>query len=183
MRVVIESHSAKLAHRHDRAERGMVGRSASTAADRADRTCLNSARSSSSRKFLMVQNAVMSQDVPDRLLSSDGETGWYAFPPEGYDPGADDEAWEGPPVGSLIRLMAEDSVDVPLWGPAGLIFMDGEELINEWGISDQLAKDIVRWGRASSRGLQNSELDADAARLVRALTDQTGHRFRIVHHP
>lgn len=123
----------------------------------------------------------MTEELPDRLSSPDGQSGWYAFPPDGYDPEADDETWEGPPDGSLIRFMAEVSVDVPLWGPDGLLFNDGDDLMIEWGVSQELAEDIVRWGRASSDGLQSPQLDA--ARLIRELAEQTGHRFRIVYHP
>jgi hypothetical protein len=32
--------------------------------------------------------------------------------------------------------MAEDTVDVPPWSADGLIFVDGEELVPEWGISE-----------------------------------------------
>lgn len=124
----------------------------------------------------------MREDVPDRLLSPDGQTGWYAFAPDGYDPQVDDDRWEGPPDGSLIRFMSEDSVDVPLWGPDGLIFVDGEELGREWGISHELVADVVRWGRAS-QGMPSAELDAEAARLVRALAQETDHRFRILYQP
>lgn len=124
----------------------------------------------------------MSEELPDRMLSPDGQTGWFAFPPDGSSPD-EDEPWEGPRDGSLIRFMAEISVDVPLWGPDGLIFIEGDELVAEWGVSDDLAADIVRWGRASSDGLQSPELDAEAARLVRALAEHTDHRFRFVYQP
>lgn len=125
----------------------------------------------------------MSEDLPDRMLSPDGQTGWFAFPPDGSRPDDDDASWEGPRDGSLIRFMAEISVDVPLWGPDGLIFNDGDELVAEWGISEDLAADIVRWGHASCDGLQSPELDAEAARLVRALAEHTDHRFWFVYQP
>lgn len=112
---------------------------------------------------------------------SDGEYGWFAFPPEGYRRDEDDR-WEEPPEGSQIRFMSEESVDVPLWGEGGLMFADGEELVREWGVSQRLADDVVRWGRAS-QGLPSPELHAEAARLVQALDEHTGHRFRFVYRP
>lgn len=67
-------------------------------------------------------------------MCPDGQWGWYAFPPEGRDPGADDDRWEGPDQGSRIRFMSEVCVDVPLRDDdLGLIFSDGEELRPEWG--------------------------------------------------
>lgn len=81
----------------------------------------------------------------------------------------------------MIRFMAEDSVDVPLWGPRGLIFNSGQDLVREWGVSRELAAEIVEWGQAS-QGPRSPELDAHAARLIQALAEQTDHRFRIVYH-
>jgi hypothetical protein len=78
--------------------------------------------------------------------------------------------------------MAEDTVDVPLWGEDGLIFVNGEELIREWGISEALADDLVAWGRASQAG-DSPELDAEAARLIRSLNNELEHRFQIVYKP
>ncbi len=63
----------------------------------------------------------MREPPPDRFLSPDGGSGWYAFPPDGHRP-EEDEPWKGPRKGSLIRFMSEDTVDVPLWGEDGLIF-------------------------------------------------------------
>jgi hypothetical protein len=78
--------------------------------------------------------------------------------------------------------MAEDTVDVPLWGEDGLIFVNGEELIREWGISEALADDLVAWSRASQAG-DSPELDAEAARLIRSLNNELEHRFQIVYKP
>jgi hypothetical protein len=123
----------------------------------------------------------MSEPPPDRILSLDGRSGWYAFPPHGYRH-PDDEPWQGPRNGSQIRFMAEDSVDVPLWDEDGLIFVDGEELIGEWGISQVLADEVVAWGRAAQAG-ESPELDAEAARLIRCLNKELEHRFHIVYKP
>jgi len=99
----------------------------------------------------------------------------------GYRPN-DDERWEGPRSGTQIRFMSEDSVDVPLWGEDGLIFVDGEELIREWGVSEALADDVVAWGRASQAG-DSPELDAEAERLIRSLNKELKYRFQIVYKP
>ena len=115
-------------------------------------------------------------------MSPDGRSGWYAFPPDGHRHEPEDDAWEGPQEGSLIRFMSEDTVDVPLWGEGGLIFVDGDELVREWGVSQELADDIVAWGRAS-QGPVTPELDAEAARLVRQLRQELEYRFRIVYQP
>lgn len=114
-------------------------------------------------------------------MSTDGESGWYAFPPEGHRR-EKDERWEGPREGSLIRLMSEETVDVPLWGEDGLIFDDGRELVREWNVSEELAADIVAWGRAS-QGATSPELDAEAARLIRRLRRELEYRFVIVYKP
>ena len=127
------------------------------------------------------ENAEMRDLPPDRILSSDGRSGLYAFPPEGYRL-AEDEPWEGPRDGTQIRFMAEEGVVVPLWGDDGLIFGDGEELIREWGISEALADALVAWGQASQAG-DSAELDAEAARLIRALNKELGYRFPIVYKP
>ncbi len=73
-------------------------------------------------------------------------------------------------------------MDVPLWSEEGLIFVDGQELVREWGVSQELATDVVRWGRAS-QGPATAELDAQAAALVRRLRRELHRRFRIVYQP
>jgi hypothetical protein len=78
--------------------------------------------------------------------------------------------------------MSEDSVDVPLWSDQGLIFADGSELVREWGVSQELAADIVAWGRAS-QGAVTAELDAEAAMLVRRLQEELNDRFLVVYKP
>jgi hypothetical protein len=123
----------------------------------------------------------MPEPPPDRIMSPDGRSGWYAHEPGGHQSESDDE-WAGPREGSVVRFMAEDSVDVPLWGEDGLIFSDEHELEREWGVSPELAAAIVHWGRAS-QGPVSAELDAEAARLVRLLRRELDHRFAIVYQP
>ncbi|MCM0622814.1 hypothetical protein [Nocardioides bruguierae] len=82
----------------------------------------------------------------------------------------------------MIRFMSEDGVDVPLWSEDGLIFVDGDELVREWSVSQELASDIVEWGRAS-QGPATARIDAEAARLIRSLRRELDYRFRIVYQP
>ncbi|MCL8026026.1 hypothetical protein [Nocardioides bruguierae] len=124
----------------------------------------------------------MREPRPDRIMSPDDRAGWYAVPPGGHGAEDDNETWEGPSEGSLIRFMSEDGVDVPLWSEDGLIFVDGDELVREWSVSQELASDIVEWGRAS-QGPATARIDAEAARLIRLLQHELDYRFRIVYQP
>lgn len=122
----------------------------------------------------------MSEPSP-REFTPDSPFGWYANPPDGTrDTG--DAPWEGPVPGSVIRLMSDDSVDVPLWDEEGLIFSDRDGLVREWGVSAGLADDIVAWAGESQRG-RSRRLDAEAAALVRRLDAETGRRFTFVYRP
>ena len=124
----------------------------------------------------------MAERQPDRrFTAAEREWGWYAAPTDGARP-PEDEPWESPADGTLIRFMSEDTVDVPLWSDDGLLFGNGDELVREWGVSQQLADEIVAWGRAS-QGSVTPELDAEAARLVRALRTELRCRFPIVYQP
>jgi hypothetical protein len=82
--------------------------------------------------------------------------------------------------------MGEYSVDVPLWGDEGLICGTFEEFVDAlrpFGLSADLADDVVAWAPAweSSSGLP--EHDAQAARLIRRLKAELGHGFPIVYQP
>ncbi len=85
-------------------------------------------------------------------------------------------------MGSVIRLMGEHTVEVPLWC-GGLLFNDREELVREFGVSEGLASDIVAWAAAWEDGHARPELDLNAARLVRRLNDELDHRYVFVYHP
>lgn len=123
----------------------------------------------------------MREPPADRIMSPDGRSGWYAHRPDG-DRSEQDDPWVGPREGSVVRFMAEDSVDVPLWGEDGLIFSDEHELVREWALSRELVAAIVRWGR-EAQGPITPQLDAEAARLVRLLRRELDHRFTIVYQP
>ena len=123
----------------------------------------------------------MSDELPDRLLSSDGRWGWHAFPPDGHVP-AEDEPWVPPAEGSTIRLMGEHTVEVPLWC-GGQLFGDRAELEAHLGVSGALATDLVAWAAAWEDGHHGAELDREAASLVRRLDHELGHRYRFVYQP
>ena len=122
----------------------------------------------------------MDQQPPDRIFSPDGASGWIAMSPEGYRVDNEEETCERPREGSLIRLMGEHEVDVPLWGEDGLIFNDGDELAREWGVSAALVADIVAWGIAWQTAAGQADHNAEGARLVLRLDREVDHRFRIV---
>jgi hypothetical protein len=120
----------------------------------------------------------------ERIESSpDGQAGWFAVPPERRTPEADNRREQRRPGDmSFVRLMAEDTVDVPLWYEHGLLFNSVDDLVREWNVNPELASELVRWARAS-QGPPTEKLDAEAARLIRALAERTDYRFRIVYHP
>lgn len=123
----------------------------------------------------------MRDGLPDRLLSPDGTSGWYAVPPDGEVP-AEDEPWSPPPEHSMIRLMGEHTVEVPLWFE-GELFNDRAELESHLSLSEALVTDLVAWAAAWQDGGHGAELDREAAGLVRRLNDELGHRYTFVYHP
>jgi hypothetical protein len=78
--------------------------------------------------------------------------------------------------------MADDGVEVPLWGEYGLLFADRDELVRQWSLSEELVNDVVAWGRAS-QSKQDDDLDAEAVRLVRRLSQEMNDSFTFVYHP
>lgn len=116
-------------------------------------------------------------------MAPDGKSGWFAYSPDGHQLDTDDKPWEGPREGSLIRLMGEHTVDVPLWGEDGLIFSDGDELAREWGLSASFVDAIVAWGIAWQDHSGQPHHNVEGVRLVRRLSRELGHRFRFVFKP
>lgn len=96
----------------------------------------------------------------------------------------DDDEPTGFRAGSTIRFSSDDTIDVPLWddGTGGLLFNDGEELVSLGGISQELADEVVAWGRAS-QGPATPELHAEAARLILRLKDELNSEVRFVYQP
>jgi hypothetical protein len=133
--------------------------------------------------FAVREDVAMEERPSDRFMSSEGTTGWYAYPPDGRRVEDDDTKWDGPREGSLIRFMGEHTVRVPLWGEDGLIFSDSEELTREWDVSAALAADILAWAVAWQKRSGQADHDAEASQLVRRLSRELEHRFQIVYQP
>jgi hypothetical protein len=127
----------------------------------------------------------VSDELPDRLLSADGKAGWFAFAPDGSRPDDREERpWRPPPHRSVIRLMGEHTVSVPLWSDEdGLMFSEPEELIEEFGVSSDLAADLEAWGIAWEKQAGQPEHDAEAARLVRRLDEELDNHYLFVYWP
>lgn len=124
----------------------------------------------------------MSDMPPDRLLSPDGTAGWYAYLPDGSRIPASDDAWEAPPDGTVIRLMGEHTVPVPLWDQDGLMFGEPEELIRELGVSGALAGDLQDWAERWHTESRQPQHDADAMALLDRLRVELGDRWVFVFH-
>jgi hypothetical protein len=78
--------------------------------------------------------------------------------------------------------MGEDGVEVPLWGDDGLMFGELGELVREFGVSAELADDIVAWAARWQTGVADGELDQEAARL-RRLNHELDYRYTFVYRP
>ncbi len=124
----------------------------------------------------------MADQLRDRFLSPDGGSGWFAYRPAG-DEEEDDEPWEPPAEFSVIRLMGDHTVVVPLWSEDGLMFSEPEELVDAFGVSAELARDLAEWASAWHTRAGRPEHDAEAARLVRRLGSELDHRYTVVYKP
>ena len=119
--------------------------------------------------------------LPDRLLSPDGRSGWYAVRPDGGRLEDEDEPWTAPPVGSTLRFMGEYSVDVPLWDDDGLMFGSGEELVERLGVSPALVGEIVSWADDWHQRMGRPDHDAAGEELARRLEADLDGRYRVVY--
>ena len=79
--------------------------------------------------------------------------------------------------------MGEHTVDVPLWDEGGLMFNDADELLREFGVSAELAEDIVAWADAWHSRSGEPDHDAAASTLVRRLNEELSYRYRFVFKP
>lgn len=134
--------------------------------------------------FLVLrQTEGVTESPPDRFMSPDERSGWYATRQDGSSWEDDvDEAWAPPPEGTTIRLMGDEDVDVPLWA-GELMFNDAEELIAALEVSPELAADLVGWARRWHTRSGQPDHDAEAAALVRLLSRELGHRYHFVFKP
>jgi DNA-binding transcriptional LysR family regulator len=123
-------------------------------------------------------------EPPDHAPSDEGHTGWFAYMPDGGRPDDTEEPWVPPPHGSVIRLMGEHTVTVPLWSDQdGLMFNDPTELVREFGVSPDLAADLATWGIAWEAQAGHPAHDAEAARLVRRLSTELEDDYHFVYRP
>lgn len=108
------------------------------------------------------------------------ELAWHACRPDGSE--VEEERFEPPPDGSVIRLMGDYGVSIPLWGPDGLMFDETDEVVRELGVSPALAADLERWADAWETQSGRPEHDAEAHRLLERLNAKLGRRYRFVLH-
>ncbi|WP_408898543.1 hypothetical protein ACJ5H2_05380 [Nocardioides sp. R1-1] len=97
-----------------------------------------------------------------------GETYWWDDPDELHDL-------------DVIRLMAEEDVDCPLWC-RGLLFSDASEFI-AFGGPEDLARDLAEWAADRDAYGRTPRSDGVARELVERLTTAFEHRFRFVYKP
>lgn len=119
--------------------------------------------------------------VEEPVRRGAGVAGAFAYGPA-LD-GPDEEPWQPPEDGAVIRLMGEHTVKVPLWGADGLMFDDPEEVVRELGVSRELAAALEAWAAAWQTEMNQASHDAEAARLVRRLRQEVGGRYRFVYDP
>lgn len=80
--------------------------------------------------------------------------------------------------------MGEHGVTVPLWSDDdGLMFSEPIELIQAFDVSSDLARDLEVWSVAWATHAGEPSHDAEAARLVRRLNDESNHHYRFVYRP
>jgi hypothetical protein len=94
--------------------------------------------------------------------------------------------------GSVIRLMWDYGVRVPLWDAEGLLPEEPGWLRVALGLSDPLVEDLRRWGLDMEELDANQEkrteeayadLDRRARDLARRLQDELGSRYRVDYRP
>jgi hypothetical protein len=126
----------------------------------------------------------VNDELPDRLLSADGKAGWFAFAPDGGRLDDREEPWRPPPRRSVIRLRGEHTVNLPLWSEEdGQMFSEPWQLIEEFGVSPDLAADLEAWGIAWEKQAGQPGHDAGAARLVRRLNEELDNYYVFVYRP
>jgi hypothetical protein len=126
----------------------------------------------------------MSERPPDRFLAGEGRSGWFSYLPS-ESRTESGEPWQPPPEGSVIRLMGDYTVTVPLWSEGGLMFSEPEELVQSFDVSRELAFDLQAWAIAwdDRSGEPDHGADAEAATLVRRLQRELAGRYQVLYHP
>jgi len=112
--------------------------------------------------------------------------GWYAYLPEGVKATASSEPSPRLREGAVLKLMAEDDVDVPLWVvgglDSGLVFDDVADFI-AFGASPELANDLAAWAEDRQRHGRRDESDLAALRLIERLNHHFDYRHEFLYRP
>ncbi|WP_158648112.1 hypothetical protein [Nocardioides houyundeii] len=121
---------------------------------------------------------------------------WSAVRVEPVTDGEED-AYDAPPIGDVIRFMWDYTVNVPLWDAEGLLREEPEWLRRQLGLGDKLIEaltdwgsrmnhlDGTRWGQKSDAEWEQAyrDMDARARDLVERLRTELGTRYRVVYKP
>lgn len=130
------------------------------------------------------------EEFPPEHLGDD-PGGWYwsaERPPEA----SADEPLDHSVHGSVIRLMWDYGVRVPLWDAEGLLPEDPQWLRESLGLSEALIEDLTRWGgdmneldaTPSHRTKEACDaLDARARALSQRLQQEVGSRYTVTYRP
>lgn len=114
---------------------------------------------------------------------------WSTQAPTGAQ---DDDALDYCVDGSVIRMMWDYSVQIPLWDAGGLLPEDPKWLREALGLGEQLIDDLRRWGSdmnevdtAPRRRAKEAyrALDERGQQLTRRLQQQAGPQFTVRYHP
>lgn len=108
--------------------------------------------------------------------------GWHAYT-QSAGPKGEPDPTPGFSEGAVVKLMAEDDVDVPLWEVGvGLVFDGTAELI-AFGASAELANDVASWAVDRQRNGRRDESDLAALRLIERLRREFEFRYEFVFRP
>lgn len=99
--------------------------------------------------------------------------GWSSYEPVDADRA---DEWQAPGHGSLIRLMGDHGVAMPLWED-GLLLADADEGVRLLGLSRELASALQDWGTRWDGHPDPGRRDADAEVLVERLRSELGDRY------
>lgn len=105
-------------------------------------------------------------DVPGTPQGSD-RPAWHAYGPAPGDAGQVE--WHPFCEGTVVKLMAEEGVDCPLWEVGmGMMFSDIAEFVEAGGPPD-IAADLAHWAADAEAREVPADLDLRAVDLVRRL--------------
>jgi len=133
---------------------------------------------SSRERGVLSEDDRVTERPPDRFLSDDGHTGWFAFEPVS---GASPQGHDEDPVIRLVRLRANEHAG-PFWDDEGHLSDDYEELRRWIGVSRRLFDDVTAWNADFAATLTTQR---DARWLARHRATQRALSARLRHevHP